>query len=128
MEIVKALLQGADLLILDEPTSVLTPQEAVGLRIEGPYKIVTLSDGTEISSHLLMLALGVAWKRLPAEGAERLTGSGVYYGSAPTEALFARGKTVYMVGGGNSVGQAAMFRDWRFLSPSLSPSSRPTAP
>lgn len=88
---------------------ILTPQEATGLRIDGPYRTLTLSDGSEITSHLVMLALGVAWKRLPAEGADRLTGAGVYYGSAPTEALFARGKTVYMVGGGNSVGQAAMY-------------------
>jgi thioredoxin reductase (NADPH) len=88
---------------------ILTPQEAMALRVEGPYKILTLSDGTEISSHLVMLALGVAWRRLPAEGADRLTGAGVYYGSAPSEALFAQGKTVYMVGGGNSVGQAAMY-------------------
>jgi thioredoxin reductase (NADPH) len=88
---------------------ILTPQEATGLRLEGPYKIVTLSDGAELSCHVLMLSLGVSWRRLPAEGADRLTGSGVYYGSAPTEALLARGKTVYMVGAGNSVGQAAMY-------------------
>jgi thioredoxin reductase (NADPH) len=88
---------------------ILTPQEATGLRVEGPYKIVELADGSELSCHVLMLALGVSWKRLPAEGADRLTGAGVYYGSAPTEALLAAGKTVYMVGGGNSVGQAAMY-------------------
>ena len=87
---------------------ILTPQEATGLRLDGPYKILTLSDGAELSCHVLMLSLGVSWKRLPAEGADRLTGAGVYYGSAQTEALFAGGKTVYMVGGGNSVGQAAM--------------------
>lgn len=88
---------------------ILTPQEATALRVEGPYKILTLSDGSELSCHVLMLALGVSWRRLPAEGADRLTGAGVYYGSAPTEALLAKGRTVYMVGGGNSVGQAAMY-------------------
>jgi thioredoxin reductase (NADPH) len=88
---------------------ILTPLEAKGLRVEGPYKHLTLSDGSEVVCHLLMLAVGVSWKLLPAEGAERLTGSGVYYGAAMTEALHVRGKTVYMVGAGNSAGQAAMF-------------------
>jgi thioredoxin reductase (NADPH) len=88
---------------------ILTPQEVTGLRVEGPYKILTLSDGSELSCHVLMLALGVSWRGLPAEGADRLTGAGVYYGSAPTEAILAKGRTVYMVGGGNSVGQAAMY-------------------
>lgn len=88
---------------------ILTPQEAKALRIEGPYKVLTLGDGSELSCHVLMLALGVSWRRLPAEGADRLTGAGVYYGSAPTEALLTKDRTVYMVGGGNSVGQAAMY-------------------
>jgi len=88
---------------------ILTPQEATGLRVEGPYKYVRLSDGSEISCHVLMLAMGVSWNRLPATGAERLTGSGIYYGAAVTEALHAKGQTVYMVGGGNSAGQAAMY-------------------
>jgi thioredoxin reductase (NADPH) len=88
---------------------ILTPQEATDLRVEGPYKILTLSDGTELSCHLLMLALGVSWRRLPAEGAERLIGAGVYYGAAPSEALLVKGRTVYMVGAGNSAGQAAMY-------------------
>jgi thioredoxin reductase (NADPH) len=88
---------------------ILTPQLATGLHIEGPYKQVTLSDGCKITSHLLMLAVGVSWNLLPAEGADRLAGAGVYYGAAATEALHARGQTVCLVGGGNSAGQAAMF-------------------
>ncbi|MHC4429847.1 MAG: FAD-dependent oxidoreductase [Planctomycetota bacterium] len=88
---------------------ILTPQEATALRLEGPYKHLQLSDGSEISCHVLMLAMGVSWNRLPASGADRLAGSGVYYGAAMTEALPARGQTVYMVGGGNSAGQAAMY-------------------
>jgi thioredoxin reductase (NADPH) len=88
---------------------ILTPQEATALRLEGPYKHLRLSDGSEISCHVLMLAMGVSWNRLPASGADRLTGSGVYYGAAVTEALPAKGQTVYMVGGGNSAGQAAMY-------------------
>ena len=88
---------------------ILTPQEATALRVEGPYKHLRLSDGSEISCHVLMLAMGVSWNRLAASGADRLTGSGVYYGAAVTEALNAKGQTVYMVGGGNSAGQAAMY-------------------
>ncbi len=92
---------------------ILTPQEATGLRVEGPYKHVTLSDGSEIACHVLMLSVGVAWKLLPAEGADRLVGAGLYYGAAMTEALNSSGKTVFMVGAGNSAGQAAMyFKDY----------------
>jgi thioredoxin reductase (NADPH) len=92
---------------------ILTPQEATGLRIDGPYKCLTLSDGSEITCHVLMLAVGVSWKRLPAENADKFIGAGVYYGAAQTEAILAQGKTVYMVGAGNSAGQAAMhFKDF----------------
>jgi thioredoxin reductase (NADPH) len=88
---------------------ILTPLEATNLRLDGPYKHLTLSDGSEVVCHLVMLSMGVSWKLLTAQGAERLTGSGVYYGAAMTEALHVRGKTIYMVGAGNSAGQAAMF-------------------
>jgi thioredoxin reductase (NADPH) len=92
---------------------ILTPQEATGLRVEGPYKHLTLADGSEISSHVLMLAVGVAWNLLPAENAHRFIGSGLYYGAALTEAIHAAGRTVYMVGAGNSAGQVAMyFKDY----------------
>ena len=88
---------------------ILTPQEAVGLRIDGPYKHVTLTDGSELSCHVLMLSVGVSWTLLAAENADRFVGSGVYYGAAMTEAMHASGKTVFMVGAGNSAGQAAMY-------------------
>lgn len=88
---------------------ILTPQTVTGLRVEGPYKHLTLADGAEISCHLLMIAVGVTWQRLPARDADRFVGSGVYYGAAMTEALHAAGQTVYMVGAGNSAGQAAMY-------------------
>ena len=90
----------------------LLPQEVTGLRLEGPYKHLTLADGSEISCHVLMLAMGVSWNMLEVEGADRFVGSGVYYGAAMTEAMHSKGKTVYMVGAGNSSGQAAMhFKD-----------------
>ena len=88
---------------------ILTPQAATALRVDGPYKHLTLSDGSEISCHVLMLSMGVSWNLLPATGGNRFTGAGIYYGAAVTEAMQSRGETVYMVGAGNSAGQAAMF-------------------
>jgi len=87
---------------------ILSPQEAVGVRIEGPYRIVKLADGNEISCHALMIASGVQWRRLEAPGIDSLQGAGVYYGGGATEAMACKGETVYVVGGANSAGQAAM--------------------
>jgi thioredoxin reductase (NADPH) len=87
---------------------ILAPQEAVGVRTEGPYRIVKLADGNEISCHALMIASGVQWRRLEAPGIDRLQGAGVYYGGGSTEALSCKGEMVYVVGGANSAGQAAM--------------------
>ena len=88
---------------------ILTPQEVKGIRIQDPYRFVTLADGSEISCHALILALGVAWRRLNVPGMEKLTGAGVYYGAAQTEALTCQGEDVYIIGGANSAGQAAMY-------------------
>ncbi|MEO0966963.1 MAG: FAD-dependent oxidoreductase [Cyanobacteria bacterium J06639_18] len=88
---------------------VLTPQEAKGISIKDQYRIIKLADGSEISSHAVILALGVAWRRLNVPGIERLTGAGVYYGAAQTEALSCEGEDIYVVGGANSAGQAAMY-------------------
>jgi thioredoxin reductase (NADPH) len=87
---------------------ILSPQEAVGVRTEGSYRIIKLVDGSEISCHALMVATGVQWRRLDAPGIDRLQGLGVYYGGGATEALSCKGETVYVVGGANSAGQAAM--------------------
>lgn len=88
---------------------ILTPTDVESLRIEGPYKILKLTNGTELSCHVLMLSMGVSWRRLPAPGADNLAGRGVYYGAAMTEALNCKGQEVYIVGAGNSAGQAAMY-------------------
>jgi thioredoxin reductase (NADPH) len=88
---------------------VLTPQEVVSIRIENDYRIITLKSGTEISCHALILALGVSWRRLNIPGIERFTGAGVYYGAAQTEALECANEDVYVIGGANSAGQAAMY-------------------
>jgi thioredoxin reductase (NADPH) len=87
---------------------ILSPQEAVAVRTEGPYRIIKLVDGSEISCHALMIASGVQWRRLEGQGIDRLQGAGIYYGGGATEALSCKGETVYVVGGANSAGQAAM--------------------
>ena len=88
---------------------ILTPQEAVSLRVDGPYRIVKLNDGTEISCHALLIACGVSYRELKeVKGIEKLTGSGVYYGASMVEALSCKGEDVFMVGGANSAGQAAI--------------------
>jgi thioredoxin reductase (NADPH) len=88
---------------------ILTPQEVTGIRVEDRYRFVQLADGSEISCHALILALGVAWRRLNVPGLEKLTGAGVYYGAAQTEAMSCKGEEVYIIGGANSAGQAAMY-------------------
>jgi thioredoxin reductase (NADPH) len=87
---------------------ILSPQEAVGVRTEGSYRIIKLPDGSEISCHALMIATGVQWRRLDAPGVDRLQGAGVYYGGGATEALSCKDEIIYVVGGANSAGQAAM--------------------
>jgi thioredoxin reductase (NADPH) len=87
---------------------ILAPQTVVNMRTEGSYRIIKLADDSEISCHALMIATGVQWRRLEAPGIDRLQGAGVYYGGGTTEALSCKGELVYVVGGANSAGQAAM--------------------
>jgi thioredoxin reductase (NADPH) len=82
--------------------------EVVGVRVDGQYRIVTLADGSEVSCHALLITAGVSYRRLDAPGVERLTGAGIYYGGALSEAIATKGESVYIVGGGNSAGQAAV--------------------
>jgi len=88
---------------------ILAPQEVTGLRANGSYRILTLADGSEISCNALMISTGVQWRRLEAPGIDRLQGVGVYYGGGATEALSCKGEIIYVVGGANSAGQAAMY-------------------
>ena len=88
---------------------ILTPTEAVGFRREDPYRFVRLADGREIGARALLVATGVGYTMLDVPGADRLAGSGVYYGAAITEAMGAKGARVFTIGGGNSAGQAAMY-------------------
>lgn len=88
---------------------LLVPQEVTGVRLEDPYRVVTLADGGEISCYALLLATGVAVRRLDVPGIADLTGAGVYYGAALTEAAHYRDRSVFVVGGANSAGQGAVF-------------------
>ena len=88
---------------------IISPQEATGVRIEGPYRIVKLHGGGEISCHAVLLAMGVQWRKLDVPGIDKLQGAGVYYGAGTTEAMSCRDEDVYVVGGANSAGQAAMY-------------------
>jgi thioredoxin reductase (NADPH) len=87
---------------------ILTPQEVTAVRTEGPYRILTLGDGSQLSSNALLIATGVQWRKLDVPGIEALQGAGVYYGAGTTEAVSCRDEDVYVVGGANSAGQAAM--------------------
>ncbi|MEO1132519.1 MAG: FAD-dependent oxidoreductase [Cyanobacteria bacterium J06639_1] len=88
---------------------ILAPQEAKSIHSEGNYHTLTVADGSEIVCHALILAMGVAWRRLNVPGVEQFTGAGVYYGAAQTEAKACQDEDVYVVGGANSAGQAAMY-------------------
>jgi thioredoxin reductase (NADPH) len=83
--------------------------EATAVRLEGPYRLLKLGDGAELSCHALLVATGVQWRKLNAPGVERLTGAGIYYGAAMTEAFSCKDEDVFVVGGANSAGQAAMY-------------------
>jgi thioredoxin reductase (NADPH) len=83
-------------------------QRAVGLRTAGPNRVVCLGDGSEVACRAVLLATGVSYRRLGVAGLEALTGAGVFYGAATSEAQAMKGRQVYVVGGANSAGQAAV--------------------
>jgi thioredoxin reductase (NADPH) len=83
-------------------------QRAAGLRVAGQYRFILLGDGREVSSHVVLLAPGVQYRKLDIPGGDRLTGRGIYYGAALVEATSCKGEDVIVVGGANSAGQAAL--------------------
>ncbi len=87
---------------------VLCPQQAIGLRVTDNYRHVTLGDRSELACHAVLLAMGVQWRKLDIPGLNRLQGAGVYYGAGSTEAAACADEEVYIVGGANSAGQAAL--------------------
>ena len=88
---------------------MLTTRDVVGLEQRGGARVVRFEDGTEIAGHTVILATGVAYRLLEAPGLGALSGRGVYYGAATTEGPSCRSQDVYIVGGANSAGQAAMY-------------------
>jgi thioredoxin reductase (NADPH) len=90
-------------------TEILTPREAISVRVEDPYRFVKLNDGNEISCHTLLITTGVSYRKLDVPDIDRLTGAGVYYGASMTQALTYYDEDVYLVGGANSAGQAALY-------------------
>jgi thioredoxin reductase (NADPH) len=88
---------------------VLSARDVVALEARGSARVVRFGDGSEIAAHSVVLATGVSYRSLNAPGVAELTGRGVYYGSAATEAPACAGTDVYIVGGANSAGQAAVF-------------------
>ena len=108
-------LSGADLTrrALSQATrfgiEFLSPSEVADIQIDGNYKILTLTGGEKVHTKSIIISTGVDYRRLPAEGADRFTGAGVYYGAAMTEAPACKEKEVFVVGGGNSAGQGAVY-------------------
>ena len=90
-------------------TEILVTRSVESIVASGDGHAVALDGGDVVRSRSVVIATGVAWRKLAAAGADRLIGRGVYYGAARTEALGTRGKDVFLIGGGNSAGQAAMF-------------------
>lgn len=101
------------LLIVDQRMPEMTgveilTAEVTGVRTDGQYRIVQLADGSELSCHALLITAGVAYRRLDAPGVDRVTGAGIYYGGALSEAVALKGEDIFIVGGANSAGQAAI--------------------
>jgi len=88
---------------------ILSAQEAVKITVKDEYRIVTLADGTELSCHAVLIATGASFHVLRMPGGDRLTGAGIYYGAAYTEAVNYKDKDVFVVGGANSAAQGALY-------------------
>ena len=88
---------------------ILAAQEAIELVADGPSRTIKLGDGEEVKARAVILATGVAYRKLEAKGIDGLTGAGVYYGAAMTEGESVKDTDVYIVGAANSAGQAAMY-------------------
>src|SRR5690348_18079281 len=88
---------------------ILTPQEVASVRIEGPSRVLKLSDDSEVITRAMIIATGIAFRKLDIPGLDRLQGAGVHYYASMSEAFSQRDGDVYIVGGANSAGQAAMY-------------------
>jgi len=90
-------------------TEILTPKEVKNIRVQDGYKITEMTDGSEIHSKTIVIATGVDYTKLEIPGIENFTGAGVYYGAASIEAHACKNEIIYLVGGGNSACQAAIY-------------------
>ncbi len=90
-------------------TEFLSPQEVAKIEIKDQYKILHFVDGSSVTAKSIVITTGVSYRQLETEGLEKFTGAGVYYGAANTEAHACKQQDVFVVGGGNSAGQAAMY-------------------
>lgn len=90
-------------------TEILTPKEVKSIRVQDGYKITEMTDGSEIHSKAIVIATGVAYTKLEIPGIENFSGAGVYYGAASIEAHACKNETIFIVGGGNSACQAALY-------------------
>ncbi|HEV2454114.1 MAG TPA: FAD-dependent oxidoreductase [Verrucomicrobiae bacterium] len=88
---------------------ILAPQEVRNIRLEGPSRVLKLADGAEIGARAVLIATGIAFRKLDVPGLDKLSGSGVYYYAPMSEAFSYRDGDIYIVGGANSAGQAAMY-------------------
>lgn len=88
---------------------LISPREVKDIEIQDNYKILTLDDDSQVKTKAVILTTGVQYRHLPAEGADKFAGAGVYYGAAMTEAKACENQTIYVVGGGNSAGQGAVY-------------------
>ena len=88
---------------------LISPQGVQKIELKDTYKLLTLDDGSCLNCHALVLTLGVSYRKLPIPGLDGLTGRGVYYGSSISEATACQDEDVYIIGAGNSAGQAAMY-------------------
>lgn len=87
----------------------LSPQEVVNIEIKDSYKIISLQNGDVVNAKTIIISTGVEYRKHPAKGIDEFTGAGIYYGAATTEAASCENEDIYIVGGGNSAGQAAMY-------------------
>jgi thioredoxin reductase (NADPH) len=87
----------------------LSPLEVISISLKDHYKIIQLADGSTLNTKSVIITTGVDYRTLEAVDVEKFTGAGIYYGAATTEAHACRSQDVYVVGGGNSAGQAAMY-------------------
>lgn len=88
---------------------LLSPCQVIDIKTKDNYKILSLSNGPEVKTHTIIISTGVDYRTLEVKGINELTGAGVYYGSTTAEAHSCKDKNIFIVGGGNSAGQAAMY-------------------